>query len=43
LDGVFGLDKEAVTAVRQWRFAPGKRNGEPVAVFVTVDVSFTLR
>jgi periplasmic protein TonB len=43
LDGVFGLDQEAIKAARQWRFAPGKRLGEPVAVRVTIELSFTLR
>ena len=36
LDPVFGLDQEAVNAARQWRFAPGTRMGEPVAVLVTI-------
>ena len=32
LDKVFGLDDEAVKAAKQWRFDPGRRFGEPVAV-----------
>jgi protein TonB len=43
LDPVFGLDQEAVKAARQWRFEPGTRNGEPVAVLVTIELTFTLR
>lgn len=43
LDGTFGLDQEAVKAARQWRFAPGTRFGEPVAVLVTIELAFTLR
>jgi len=43
LDAVFGLDQEAVKAARQWRFEPGTRNGEPVAVLVTIELTFTLR
>jgi len=43
LDGVFGLDQEAIKAARQWRFAPGMRQGEPVAVRVVLELSFTLR
>jgi len=43
LDPVFGLDQEAIRAARQWRFEPGTRNGEPVAVLVTIELSFTLR
>ena len=43
LDKVFGLDDEAVKAARQMRFLPGTRFGEPVAVLVTIELSFTLR
>jgi TonB family protein len=43
LDTVFGLDQEAVKAARQWRFAPGTRMGQPVAVLVTIELTFTLR
>ena len=43
LDRVFGLDEEAIRAARQWRFQPGTRFGEPVAVLVTIELSFTLR
>jgi periplasmic protein TonB len=43
LDGTFGLDQEAIKAARQWRFAPGTRFGEPVAVLVTIELAFTLR
>jgi TonB family protein len=38
-----GLDQRAITAVRQWRFAPARRRGEPVDVIVEVAVEFTLR
>jgi protein TonB len=38
-----GLDHQAVSAVRQWRFAPARRHGEPVDVLVEVAVEFTLR
>jgi TonB family protein len=37
------LDQRAVAAVRQWRFAPATRNGQPVDVLVEVAVEFTLR
>ena len=43
LDKVFGLDQEAVKAARQWRFLPGRRLGQPVPVFVTLELVFTLR
>ncbi|MBI2827792.1 MAG: energy transducer TonB [Acidobacteria bacterium] len=43
LDPTFGLDQEAVRAAKQWRFLPGTRFGEPVAVLVTIELTFTLR
>jgi TonB family protein len=43
LDRNFGLDEEAIKAAKQWRFRPGSRFGEPVAVLVTIELSFTLR
>lgn len=38
-----GLDQRAVAAVRQWQFAPARRQGAPVDVIVQVAVDFTLR
>ena len=43
LDQTFGLDEEAKKAVRQWRFQPGLLKGQPVAVIVNVELTFTLR
>ncbi len=43
LDKVFGLDDQAITAAREWLFAPGTRFGEPVAVLVTLELFFNLR
>jgi protein TonB len=43
LDPVFGLDQEAIKAAKQWRFVPGTRQGQPVAVLVTIEMTFTLR
>ena len=43
LDSTFGLDQEAIKAAKQWRFVPGTRFGEPVAVLVTIELTFTLR
>jgi periplasmic protein TonB len=43
LDSTFGLDQEAIKAAKQWRFVPGTRQGEPVAVLVTIELTFTLR
>jgi protein TonB len=42
LDPTFGLDQEAVKAARLFRFRPGMRQGEPVAVLVTIELSFSL-
>ena len=43
LDSTFGLDNQAIEAARQWRFQPGARYGEPVAVQVTLEMYFNLR
>jgi bla regulator protein blaR1 len=37
-----GLEKNALEVVRTWRFRPAMRDGKPVAVQVTVEVSFRL-
>jgi TonB family protein len=37
-----GLDEKAMEAVRKWRFRPGNKNGKPVTVVATVEVSFRL-
>jgi TonB family protein len=38
-----GLDEEAVAAVAQWRFEPGRLGGTPVNVLVRVMLDFVLR
>ena len=38
-----GLDEEAVAAVAQWRFEPGRLAGAPVDVIVTILVDFSVR
>jgi periplasmic protein TonB len=43
LDPTFGLDQEAIKTARQWRFRPGMRLGEPVPVYITIELTFTLR
>jgi protein TonB len=43
LDARFGLDTEAIKAVRGWRFDPARQAGTPVQVRVPVEVSFRLR
>ena len=37
------LDRKAIEAVLQWHFAPGTRQGEPVAVRATIEVNFKLQ
>ena len=39
----YGLDDRAMEAVRQWRFTPATRVGQPVDVIVEVAVEFLLR
>jgi len=43
LDTVYGLDDEAVKALKQWLFAPGTKDQQPVAVQVEVEMTFTLK
>jgi periplasmic protein TonB len=43
LDPVFGLDQEAIKAAKQWRFIPAKKQGVPVAMLATLELTFTLR
>lgn len=43
LDPTFGLDLQAISAVKLWKFADGTRLGEPVAVRITIELTFTLR
>jgi protein TonB len=43
LDQQYGLDQEAINAVKQYRFAPGTKDGQPVPVRVSIEVSFFLK
>jgi protein TonB len=38
-----GLDQEAIDALAQWRFEPGRVAGKPVDVLVTVMLDFSIR
>src|SRR5262245_44974351 len=40
LDTVYGLDDQAVGAMKQWLFKPGTKDNKPVAVRVTVEMTF---
>jgi TonB family protein len=35
-----GLDEKAIEAVRQWKFKPGYKDGNPVTVGATIEVNF---
>ncbi len=37
------LDKQAIAALEQWEFKPGTREGKPVPVRVTIEMTFTLK
>jgi len=39
----FGLDQNALVALRQWRFRPGVRAGRPAAIDAEIDIEFSLR
>jgi TonB family protein len=43
LDSVYGLDDAALKAASQWRFVPGTKDGQPVPVVMTVELSFNVR
>ena len=43
LDKEFGLDEEAVKAVKQWKFRPGKKGDVAVPVLVSIELTFTMR
>ena len=37
-----GLDEKAIEAVQKWKFLPGRKDGQAVAVYATVEVNFRL-
>jgi TonB family protein len=37
-----GLDQQAIDAVQRWVFKPGRKDGQPVAVFANIQVTFHL-
>ena len=37
-----GLDDQALKAIGQWKFQPGMKDGQPVAVQATIEVNFRL-
>jgi len=38
----FGLDQNALDAIKQYRFKPAMRDGEPIAVQINVEINFRL-
>ena len=43
LDQKYGLDDQAVKALKQWQFKPGTQDGKPADVRVSIEMSFTLK
>ena len=43
LDQKYGLDDQAVMAMKKWLFRPGTKEGKPVAVRVSVEMTFRLK
>jgi periplasmic protein TonB len=43
LDRRFGLDEEAIAAAKRWRFRPGRLDGQPVPVVITIELMFSVR
>jgi len=43
LDTVYGLDANAVKAMKQWQFKPGMKDGKPVAVRVAIEIAYSLK
>ena len=43
LDTEHGLDDQAIAALRQWQFEPGRKDGKPVSVRVTIEMRFSLK
>jgi TonB family protein len=41
LDRKFGLDDAAINSLKQYRFTPGAKDGTPVPVLVSIEVSFS--
>jgi TonB family protein len=38
----YGLDQNAITAIENWVFKPGMKDGQPVAVYATIQMNFHL-
>ena len=43
VDPKLGLDEEAMKCARTWKFNPAMKDGVPVRVPVTIELTFTLK
>ena len=43
LDKQYGLDDQAIAAVKRWRFKPGKKDGIDIPVLVEIELTFRVR
>ena len=43
LDSIYGLDKNAIAAMKQWAFKPGLKDNKPVAVRIHVQIAYPLK
>ena len=43
LDQEYGLDEQAVNAVKRWGFKPGTKDEKPVPVRVSIEMTFRLK
>ncbi|MBY0494870.1 MAG: M56 family metallopeptidase [Cyanobacteria bacterium] len=43
LDTEYGLDQAAIDAARKWKFKPAQKDGKPVALIITLELTFTLK
>lgn len=43
LDTEYGLDQQAINAAKEWKFKPGTKDGKPVPVEITLEMTFTLK
>jgi len=39
----YGLDENAIAAVKVWKYKPAEKNGEPIAVKMEVTLDFYMR
>jgi len=39
----YGLDQQAIKAIRRWRFAPTTQDGKPVPIAIRLQINFRLR